>query len=175
MQTDFQIQASSRRCCVSGRELQVGEKFYSVLLEQAGKLVRQDYGAEAWKGPPDGAFSFWQGRVHPPETKRRPTFDDEMLLDCFVRLEGQTEASKVRFRYVLALLLMRRKQLEVRRGPTGGPETGHGAGGAGPALSAHRRRVSGPQPTPDGTGNGVGSGRSVSGPRLGVTVDPPVL
>lgn len=112
MQTDFQIQASSRRCCVSGRELQPGEKFYSVLIEQSGKLVRQDYSVEVWKGPPEGAFSFWQARVNPPESKRRPPIDDEMLLDCFARLEGHTDPGKVRFRYIVALLLMRRKRLK---------------------------------------------------------------
>lgn len=112
MQTDFQIQASSRRCCVTGRELNSGEKFYSVLIEQSGKLVRQDYSVEAWKGPPEGAFSFWLARVNPPESKRRPPIDDEMLLDCFARLEGQTDLGKVRFRYIVALLLMRRKRLK---------------------------------------------------------------
>jgi hypothetical protein len=116
MQTDFQIQASSRRCCVTGRELQTGEKFYSVLIEQAGKLVRQDYSLEAWKGPPEGTFSFWMARVNPPESKRRPPIDDEMLLDCFVRLEGQTDPGKVRFRYIVALLLLRRKRLDDRPG-----------------------------------------------------------
>ena len=33
-------------------------------------------------------------------------------LDCFERLEGQTEQGRVSFRYVLALLLMRRKRLK---------------------------------------------------------------
>jgi hypothetical protein len=34
------------------------------------------------------------------------------LLDCFHRLEGQTDPSKVNFRYVLALLLMRRRRFQ---------------------------------------------------------------
>ncbi len=113
MQTDFQIQSSSRRCCVSGRELQTGETFYSVLLEQSGKLVRQDYSPEVWNGPPPGAFSFWRARVNPPEAKRRPAIDDEMLLDCLARLDGQTDAGKVRFRYIVALQLWRRKRLKL--------------------------------------------------------------
>ncbi len=117
MQTDFQLQASSRRCCVNGRELQTGEKFYSVLIEQTGKLVRLDYSLEAWKGAPEGAFSFWLAHVQPPESKRRPAIDDEMLLDCFVRLEGQSEPGKVRFRYIVALLLLRRKRLRFESGP----------------------------------------------------------
>ena len=112
MMTDYQIQPNSRRCFVSGRELKPGEPFYSVLLEEAGRFVRREYSREAWQGPPPGAFSFWAGKVPAREQDRRPPVDDDMLLDCFSRLEGQTEPARVNFRYVLALLLMRRKRLK---------------------------------------------------------------
>jgi hypothetical protein len=108
--TEYQIQANTRRCCVTGRELVVGEKYYSVLVDEGHRLVRQDYSKEAWAGPPVNAFSFWVGRISAPESKRRPPIDDEMLLDCFQRLDGQTEPGRIRFRYVLALLLMRRRR-----------------------------------------------------------------
>ena len=111
--TDYQIQPNTRRCSITGRELKPGERVYSVLLEEAGKFVRKDYGADAWQGPPAEAFSFWASRVVAPDTKKRPPIDDEMLLDCFARLEDQLEESRVRFRYVLALLLMRRKRLRL--------------------------------------------------------------
>ncbi len=116
--TDYQIQASTRRCAVTGRELQPGERFYTALVEDGGKFVRQDFSPEAWQGPPANAFGFWAGRVPPPEQSRRPRFDDDLLFDCFQRLEGQSEPGRVNFRYVVALLLMRRKRLrfeEVRR------------------------------------------------------------
>src|SRR5947209_2526854 len=109
--TDYQIQPNTRRCAATDRELRPGEKVFSVLLDEGGKLVRKDLSAEAWRGTPAAAFSFWAGRVAAPDTKKRPPVDDEMLLDCFRRLEDQTEASRVRFRYVVALLLMRRKRL----------------------------------------------------------------
>jgi hypothetical protein len=97
---------------VSGRELQPGEKFFAVLVEEGDRFVRQDYAAEVWQGPPAGAFSFWAGRVPPKEASNRPRFDDEMLMDCFQRLENETEPRKVSFRYVVALLLMRRRRLK---------------------------------------------------------------
>jgi hypothetical protein len=109
-QMEYQIQANTRRCAVSGRELQAGEKFYSVLTEEHGKLVRLDYAADAWQGPPHGTFSFWSGRVPADEEQRRPRIDDELLADCFRRLEGTTEPGQLSFRYVVALLLMRRKR-----------------------------------------------------------------
>jgi hypothetical protein len=114
---DYQIQANTRRCAASGRELRPGERIYSVLLDEGGAFVRKDYGSETWQGPPPGAFSFWAGRVPPPEGNRRPRIDDDLLLDCFQRLEGQTDPGRVNFRYIVALLLLRRKRLrfeEVR-------------------------------------------------------------
>jgi hypothetical protein len=109
---DYQIQPNTRRCFLTGRELQPGEKLYSVLLEEGGQFVRHDYSAEVWQGPPEGAFSFWVGKVPAPDQNKRPRIDDEMLLECIIRLEGQSDPSRVNFRYVVALLLMRRKRLK---------------------------------------------------------------
>src|SRR6266571_4246448 len=106
---EYQIQPNTRRCAVSGRELQPGERYYAALLEEGAELVRRDYSAEAWQGPPAGAFSFWAGRVPPQDEKARPQFDDDLLEECFQRLEGQTDPDRVNFRYVVALLLLRRK------------------------------------------------------------------
>jgi hypothetical protein len=110
--TEYQIQPHTRRCSVTGRELKPGEKFYTALVEEGDRLLRKDYSGEAWQGPPAGAFGFWAGRVPPPDEGRRPHIDDELLLDCFQRLEGQEEPNKLSFRYILALLLMRRKRLK---------------------------------------------------------------
>jgi hypothetical protein len=110
--TEYQIQPNTRRCAVTGRELQPGEKFFSVLLDEAGKFVRKDYAAEAWPGPPSNALAFWSGRVAAPEQARKLRIDDDLLMECFQRLEGQTDPGQVNFRYVVALLLMRRKRLK---------------------------------------------------------------
>jgi hypothetical protein len=110
--TDYQIQPNTRRCAATGRELRPGEKFYTALLEEGDKFLRKDYSSEAWHGPPAGAFSFWSGRVPAQDTDKRARIDDDMLVDCFQRLEGATEPSRVSFRFVVALLLMRRKRFK---------------------------------------------------------------
>src|SRR2546421_6827727 len=122
MMSDYQLQPNSRRCSVSGRELKPGETYFSVLLDEHGRFVRREYSREAWQGPPDGAFSFWCGKVPTREQDRRPPVDDDLLLDCFTHLEGQNEPARVNFRYVLALLLMRRKRLKFEDPRT---EAGH--------------------------------------------------
>jgi len=110
--TDYQIQSSSRQCCMTGRTLQPGEVCHSVLLAEGPQLVRRDYSHEAWQGPPPGAIGYWQGKVPRPEQDRKPVIDDDVLMECFTRLEGQQEPSQVNFRYVVGLLLMRRKRLK---------------------------------------------------------------
>ena len=119
---DYQIQPSTRRCSITGRELKPGERYYSVLLEEGDKFVRKDYSMESWRGAPEGAFSFWMGRLAPPQSKRRQPIDDEMLFDCFGRLEGQLEPGRIRFRYVVALLLMRRRRLRFEQNQQDGPQ-----------------------------------------------------
>ena len=109
---DYQIQPNSRRCAISGRELQPGERFFSALVEEEHQFVRRDYSMSAWQGPPVGAFSFWTGLVPTSQDKVKPRFDDDLLEECFHRLDGQTEPSRVNFRYVVALLLMRRRRLK---------------------------------------------------------------
>ncbi len=113
---EYQIQPNTRRCAVTGRELQPGERYYAALIEDGAQFERRDYSAEAWQGPPPGAFSFWAGRVPPPDAKARPRFDDDLLEECFHRLEGQTDASRVNFRYVVALLLVRRRRFKLEAG-----------------------------------------------------------
>jgi hypothetical protein len=113
--TDYQIQPNTRLCAVTGRPLGVGERFYTALLEEGDHFLRKDFSLEAWQGPPAEAFSFWTGRVPAPEDNQKPRFDDDLLEECFHRLEGQTDPGRVNFRYVIGLLLIRRKRLKYEQ------------------------------------------------------------
>src|SRR3989442_12430932 len=115
---EYQIDANTRRCAATGRELREGERFYSVLLEEGGKLLRRDFSNEAWQGPPHGAFGFWSGRIPAVDELRRPPIDDDLLLDCFERLQEDSDPARLSFRYVVALLLMRRKRLKFEEACT---------------------------------------------------------
>jgi hypothetical protein len=118
--TEYQIEVNTRRCAITGRELQPGDRFYSVLLDEGGKFHRRDYGSDAWQGPPEGAFSFWAGRIPAGTEDTRPRIDDDLLVDCFQRLEGDANPDRERFRYVVALLLMRRKRFKFEEARTEG-------------------------------------------------------
>lgn len=110
--TPYQIQGVARLCASSGRELRPGERFYTVLLEEAGQFVRKDYSDDAWPGPPEGAIAYWRGRIPASGQPQRPTINDEWLADCFTHLGEAKEPAQKNFRYIVALLLMRRKRFK---------------------------------------------------------------
>jgi hypothetical protein len=115
--TPYQIQGPTRRCAGTGRELKAGEAHYSVLIEEGGQFVRKDYAVDAWDAPPEGVIAYWRGRI-PTESRQTPVFNDDLLLECFTHLGDAKEPGQRQFRYVVALLLMRRKRLkfeDVRR------------------------------------------------------------
>ena len=112
--TEYEIKPLSLCCALSRRELRPGEQYFSVLTESPQGFVRLDFSAEAWTGPPDGAIGFWRSKV--PEStgkKRVQLVDDSVLMDFFLRLDGAEEPYKKNFRYILALLLLRRKVLKL--------------------------------------------------------------
>ena len=56
-------------------------------------------------------FSFWKTTMPQPQQKKKLLVDDSVLVDVFQRMEGKTEPQEVRFRFVLALILMRKRLL----------------------------------------------------------------
>jgi hypothetical protein len=110
--TDFEIAAPARTCAITGRELQPGAAVVSVLSEEAGKFVRSDFAADAWPGPPAGAIAWWHGRIPTSGKPKKPSYNEDVLLDLFRHLAEAVDSPRVNFRYVVALLLMRRKRLK---------------------------------------------------------------
>jgi hypothetical protein len=108
--TEYEIQGPTRVCAATGRELKPGDQFHAVLVEQVGKLVRIDYAAEMWPGSPPDAIAHWSGRMPTTDKRRKLVVNDDMLLGCFDRLKDSTDPDGMNFRYVVALLLMRRKR-----------------------------------------------------------------
>jgi hypothetical protein len=121
--TDYEIQGPARVCAATGRELKPGDRFHAVLEERDGNLARTDYAADAFPGAPAEAIAHWTGRVPASDKPRRPVINDELLLGCFERLKESADDNGRNFRYVAALLLMRKKRFrfeDVARDGTGG-------------------------------------------------------
>ena len=79
-------------------------------------FVRIDFCEACWaqgKRPADVTmFSFWKTIVPEPQQKKKLLVDDSVLMDVFQRMEGRGEPQEIRFRFVLALILMRKRLLK---------------------------------------------------------------
>lgn len=104
---DFEVRRLSRQCATTGRPLEEGETYYSALVAEGAEVRRLDYAAEAWQGPPEGSLGWWKGIVQPTVSKKVKRTPGEVLLDLFHELQEQPDQDDLR--YILALLLVRRK------------------------------------------------------------------
>jgi len=116
----YPVSRSTGVCAATGRPLQPGDAYMATLVERDGHaaLERLDFSAEAWDAggrpmPPLRLFGSWRGTYHPHEAKRQPLLSDAELLDLFEELGGSTEPKQIAFRYLLALLLVRRRVLRM--------------------------------------------------------------
>ena len=88
------------------------EEYYAALVETAEGLDRRDFCMEYWESDRPEVYCFWKSRVPNPEKKKHLFIDDQMLTSFFDRLAGEEEAEKINFRFVLMLILMRKKKLK---------------------------------------------------------------
>jgi hypothetical protein len=88
-----------------------GETYWSALVGHGAEVERRDFSEAAWEGPPPGAFSWWKARVPLADTPRQRLAPNDVMLELFERWES--EPDKVESRYVLALLLVRRRVLRI--------------------------------------------------------------
>jgi hypothetical protein len=124
-------------CAATQRALQPGETVVSVLIEapeseSAGGFHRLDYALDAWESgsrPPAEAvvFAYWRSIQPEPGKSQRQVVSDEELVELFIRSGdgaavggavggaggGKGDQRQVTFRYLLALLLIRRRLLSV--------------------------------------------------------------
>jgi len=119
---DYEIQRCTRRCSVTERDLQPGEQFYSALFSEGAELVRLDYSVDAWSGPPQDAVGWWKSRMPVANEKRMRWAPNDVMLEFVEQLEQQPD--KQDMRYVLALLLVRRRvmRLEEKESDENGAE-----------------------------------------------------
>lgn len=111
----WQVGPTAGRCMRTGRDFQEGEEYYAVLFEDGEEFRREDVSLEAWQGPPDGAFCCFRTRIAVKAKAKRLWVDDDVLLSFFQRLADAEELIRLQFRFVLALILMRKRVLKYER------------------------------------------------------------
>jgi len=109
---DYHIKPAARVCAATGRSFQAGEQCHSVLVERDGQLLRLDYAADAWHGPPEDSLGDWITIV-PDDGAKSPTLDTESLFRYFEQLCEDANPAHDKLRYVLALLLLQKRRLRL--------------------------------------------------------------
>jgi hypothetical protein len=130
----YDIEKPTGFCAVTGRALEPGETYFATLIELSPEqqaqleasrkpqqqasatlgLRRLDFSNEAWQQGhrPHRLFSFWKTTVAEPSEKKQKLFvDNAVLLNLLYRLGESESIDRLRFRYVLALILMRKKMI----------------------------------------------------------------
>ena len=110
--TDWEISKTLGRCWGTGEKFEVGAEYYAALVETADGFERRDFSVEYWQEEKPEVYCYWKTKMTHPDQKKRLFVDDEMLMSFFERLAGETEPEKVNFRFVLTLVLMRKRILK---------------------------------------------------------------
>ncbi len=109
---EWEINKPLGQCCGTGRKIEYGEEYFGALVEIDEGLQRRDFCADYWESEKPNVFCYWRSRLPHPDQKKQIFVDDEMLMAFFERLENETGQEKVNFRFVLALILMRKRRLK---------------------------------------------------------------
>lgn len=104
-------------CASTGEVLAPNSQAMATLCEREEDegFDRLDFSKEAWeKGDrPDRLFSNWLYTVSDSEKKEEIGIDDAVLADLFERLADDERPQRVAFRYILALVLLRKRKLKL--------------------------------------------------------------
>jgi hypothetical protein len=100
------------QCHGTGKKIEYGEDYFGALVETDEGLQRRDFSVDYWQKEKPQVFCYWRTKLPHPDQKKQIFVDDDMLMAFFDRLAEETDLEKVNFRFVLALVLMRKRRLK---------------------------------------------------------------
>lgn len=109
---EWQISKPLGQCYGTNQPFEVGQEYYAALIETEQGLERRDFSCAYWQQAEPEVYCFWKTRMPDEGHKKRLLVDDDMLMAFFGRLAEETDTEKVQFRFVLTLVLMRKRKLK---------------------------------------------------------------
>jgi hypothetical protein len=109
---EWEITRPLGQCCGTGRQIAPGEEYFAALVETDNGLERRDFCAEYWQNNTPKVYCYWKSKLPDPEHKKQLFVDDDMLMAFFERLVQESEQEKLNFRFVIMLVLMRKRRLK---------------------------------------------------------------
>jgi hypothetical protein len=110
---EWNIQSRALQCAVSGRPFMKGDRVYSALYWRDGQYTRVDLSEEAWNARNEniGPVSSWQTDFVPPAPPAPEALKKDDAESLLRRLAAENAPATLNARYILALMLERKKVL----------------------------------------------------------------
>lgn len=120
----YDVQRPTGLCAFTGRSFDPGESYMATLVEvspaenepqtTAAGLKRIDVALTTWEQGqrPADLYCYWRATVALPDDKKKLFVDDDVLMNLFERLVDAEQPDRQAFRFVLALILMRKRLLK---------------------------------------------------------------
>jgi hypothetical protein len=108
----YSVARALPQCHTCGKAIAPGDKLMAALRETPMLLERVDVCPDCWPAfDKTGLLGFWQTLMPQSTAKKKIFVDDDVLCELFERLSDTTEQSKINFRFVLGLILMRKRRI----------------------------------------------------------------
>ena len=123
MAKDYKLGKLQSTCKACQKEIIEGDKLIAVAKFIDNELVREEYHPGCLVEPlkPDDSenndiLGIWQTVLPKEDDKKNKKLlvDDDLLINFFKRLEGHEQEDRINFRFVLALILMRKRVLDYK-------------------------------------------------------------
>ena len=119
MSPEWEIKARSRYCARTEEPFTDGEPIYTLLYRDKGGFRREDVSERAWQEVKMevAPFSFWKSKYQAPEPPAPEQLPKESAEELLRKLIAEDRPEQINVRYILAILLERKrtlKQIELR-------------------------------------------------------------
>ncbi|NUP97959.1 MAG: hypothetical protein HUU28_17515 [Planctomycetaceae bacterium] len=113
--TEWKFTKRQPACRHCQRTFEDTEPHISALAVRGEEVAREDVCLACWKTQVSRGDLFWWRTRHEEGKKRGIALNLEALEALFTRLEGQAAGALAELRYVLCLVLMRKRKLKIER------------------------------------------------------------
>lgn len=125
MQQDWNIKSRSEVCEITGRPFVEGEAFHTALIMDGEGFRRIDLCEEAWKARLEDAtaeplFSSWRSKFEPPAPPTPEPLPRDDVEGMLRRLMESQDPAHTNTRYLLAVMLERKRILRPQSSPDKG-------------------------------------------------------
>jgi hypothetical protein len=112
MNHDWQMPRRGEACTACQAAFEPGTVFNAYLYETSSGYERRDFCLRCALPAEPEPIGFWRTRRPQPTARKTAPFDREAVFAFFQRLQAADSAGQLQFRFVLALLLWRKKVLK---------------------------------------------------------------